>query len=73
MKFKKCFTPWGNNSPDKIKRAVITQNYKEGGVRMVNVYMFMNALKITWIRKILGKENKYSLIVKHLGPVSQTT
>ena len=36
-----------NKGPDKIKRVVVTQNYKEGGFRMVDVNMFMYALKIT--------------------------
>ena len=35
---------------------------------MVDVNMFMNALKITWIRKILMHENKYLFIVNELVP-----
>ena len=35
---------------------------------MVDVNMFMNALKITWIRKLLTKENKYSFVVNELVP-----
>ena len=57
-----------NKGPDKIKRVVVTQNYKEGGFRMVDVNMFIYALKITWLRKLLTNENKYSFIVKELVP-----
>ena len=35
---------------------------------MVDVNMFMYALKITWIRKLLTNENKYSFIVKEIVP-----
>ena len=57
-----------NKGQDKIKRVVVTQNYKEGGFRMVDVNMFMYALKITWLRKLLKNENKYSFIVKEVVP-----
>ena len=57
-----------NKGPDKIKRVVVTQNYKKGGFRMVDVNMFMYALKITWLRKLLTNENKYSFIVKEVVP-----
>ena len=35
---------------------------------MVDVNMFMYAFKITWLRKLLTNENKYSFIVKELVP-----
>ena len=57
-----------NKGPDKIKRVVETQNYIEGGFRMVDINMFMYALKITWLRKLLTNENKYSFIEKELVP-----
>lgn len=57
-----------NKGPDKIKRTVTIQNYNEGGFRMVDVNMFINALKITWIKKILTNENKYSFIVREVVP-----
>ena len=49
-----------DKKPDKIKRTVITQNYTEGGLRMIDVGTFMNSLKLTWLRRILRNRNKYN-------------
>ena len=48
-----------NKGPDKIKRAVVIQNYENGGLRMIEVDTFMMSLKLTWLRRILLTENKY--------------
>ena len=34
-----------NGSPDRIKRTIIVKNLKAGGLRMVNISEFINALK----------------------------
>ena len=41
-----------NRKPDKIRRSTISLNYMQGGMKMVNVYNFERALKVTWIKKI---------------------
>ena len=33
------------------------QDYKEGGLRMVDVRAYMYALKITWLRRLLGMDS----------------
>ena len=40
------------NKPDKIKRNCVTQNYEEGGLKMVDIRSFIKSLKITWVRRI---------------------
>ena len=42
-----------DNKPDKIKRAVVTQDYKQGGLKMLNIEKFILGLKITWIRRLV--------------------
>ena len=42
-----------NNKGDKIKRNVITQNYGNGVLRMIDISSFNKALKSVWIRKYL--------------------
>ena len=37
-----------NNGPDRIKRKILTKNLAVGGLRMVQLYTFPKALKITW-------------------------
>ena len=47
-----------NSEGDKIKRNVITQNYSDGGLRMIDISPFNKALKAVWIRKYLDESNK---------------
>ena len=42
-----------NGGPDRIKRIVIVKNLKAGGLRMVNISEFINALKISWLRRVI--------------------
>ena len=44
-----------NGKGDKIKRNVITQNYGNGGLRMIDIASFNKALKSVWIRKYLDE------------------
>lgn len=55
-------------SPDKTKRKVIVQDYKDGGLKMVDVQNFMNALKVSWIRRRFMDNKKYLIIFKTMYP-----
>jgi Reverse transcriptase (RNA-dependent DNA polymerase) len=57
-----------NNSPDKVKRSIMTQDYENGGIRVVNVEYFMKALKTTWLRRLFIKNSKYFELVKEICP-----
>ena len=37
------------SKPDKIKRSIIMQDYKNGGLRMINLDYFIEALSIMFI------------------------
>ena len=39
---------------DRVSRSQMVQDYKEGGLRMVDVRVYIDALKITWLRRLLG-------------------
>ena len=41
-----------NNKPDKIRRTKICQPYERGGLKMIDIDGFINALKCTWIQRI---------------------
>lgn len=43
---------------DKIKRTVMTNDYKDGGAKMLDIRAFNRALKATWITKYLDNSNK---------------
>ena len=38
---------------DKIKRSVLTQSYEKGGLKMVDVFVYDQAVKLTWIDKVV--------------------
>ena len=42
---------------DKIKRDIIISEYKSVGLRMIDIKSFNKALKSTWIKKYLDKDN----------------
>ena len=48
---------WNSNG-DKIKRNVITQNYGNGGLGVIDISSFYKALKSVWIRKYQDESNK---------------
>ena len=47
-----------DSKPDKIKRSVIMQDYKNGGLRLINIDYFIEALKAGWVRRIFDEQNK---------------
>ena len=48
-----------NNKPDKIKRSTITQNYKNGGLKMPNIKQILIASKAAWLRRLLKNTNSH--------------
>ncbi|MCU7801439.1 MAG: reverse transcriptase family protein, partial [gamma proteobacterium symbiont of Lucinoma myriamae] len=57
-----CYNFLWKNGPDKIKRSVIVQGYENGGLRMIDIYQFINALKISWIRRqIIGGKDCFEI------------
>ena len=42
-----------NKSRPRIKHSSLTGNYEEGGYKDVDISTKLNALKITWIRRLL--------------------
>ena len=48
----------------KINQSVIVKQYFEGGLNMINLNAFSQALTITWLRRILQKESKWQVLIK---------
>ena len=53
-----------NDKPDRIKRDVLTLDYKLGGLKMINVRNFIKSMKISWVRRLLFEEKSWSNIIK---------
>ena len=47
------------DGPDRIKRSIITKNYTEAGLKMVETLIFIKALKVPWLRSYFQSENKW--------------
>ena len=48
-----------------VKQSVVVKQYFEGGLKMVNLFAFEQALKITWIRRMLQDDSKWQLFIKN--------
>ena len=44
---------WGEK-PDKISRSQMSQSYSDGGVRMIDINIHCQSLKISWIKKLVN-------------------
>ena len=44
------FMEWGRI---ELKRNVMCQDYKNGGIRMTNYRLFVKAQRICWVRRLL--------------------
>ena len=53
-----------NNKTSKIKQSVIIKQYCEGGLKMINVKAFMDALKTTWIRRLITTDSKWQYFIR---------
>ena len=49
-----------NSKPDKIARKLIIQEYKDGGLKMIDIECFLDSLKISWIKRIIDSNANWS-------------
>ena len=58
-----------DGKPDKIKRTTICHDYMEGGLKMINIKKFEQALKVSWVRIFLSSSDSqwYRLFKKSYG------
>ena len=40
-----------DSKPDKVSRKRIITEYEKGGIKMIDIHMFLNALKGSWIKE----------------------
>ena len=43
---------------DKIKRDIMISEYEDGGLKMIDIRLFPQALKLSWVKKYLDKGNE---------------
>ena len=57
------------NKPENLKRDLMTQYYKEGGTKMINIHHFKTSLKCTWVRRLFLDPN--GSVFSHLSQILQ--
>ena len=57
-----------NGAIDRIKRKISIKTYNEGGLKMINMEYFVQALKVSWIRRLLQKDTKWSYLLNIMYP-----
>ena len=59
---KKFYRFLWKGKPPKIKKSTIELDFKDGGLKMVNVEMFEKTLKTKWLKKVLVSNEVWSQI-----------
>ena len=63
LKLNKMFHKFiWQSSIDRIKREVLCQEYNNGGLKMIQLNNYINALKIGWIRRLIRGNSKYKIL-----------
>ena len=65
---KICYTFVWNDKQDKISRKTTHKSVKEGGLGLPNLKSFVQALKLTWIRKFSQTNHKWKNIASQNYP-----
>ena len=54
---KNMFDFLWDNKPDKINRKTIIQNYEIGGLKTIDINIFINSIKSGWVKRINDNKN----------------
>ena len=58
-KFKRLiFSFIWNNKQEKVKRVILCNDYSEGGLRMIDLDTYVQAIHISWIKRLIDNKNK---------------
>lgn len=47
-----------NSKRDKVKRNTIIQNIEDDGINMIDIPIYLNSIKSSWINRITNTKNK---------------
>ena len=55
-----------NDKPEKIKCTTINKPYKQGGLKMFNLDVFIDSLQLTWIKRYLNdKGSQWTILAEY--------
>ncbi len=68
----KMFYKYLWNGPiDRVKRDIVVKPYHLGGLKMLDIRSFIKSMKVSWIRRTIKNESKWSNIHFHMTPFLQ--
>ena len=69
---KKLYKFLWDGKPEKIKRTIVTQTKINGGLKMLDIDKFIQALKCSWIKRLVSSGNSpwAKLFQLSYGPIS---
>jgi hypothetical protein len=65
---KMCYRFVWDNKTDKIKRTYSVHNIPNGGIGIPNIEVYIQALKLSWIRKLMTQTPKWKNILSSTCP-----
>ena len=57
------FTYIWSSPVHRVKKSLLQKDFCEGGLKMINLNLFILALKTTWVRKLFRTEGKWDNIL----------
>ena len=54
------------SSTDRIKWDVLMQDFEQGGLRMIHLENYINALKLGWVRRLFLNDSRYKLLFQSI-------
>ena len=55
-----------NNRVEKIKRSTLSLNTSEGGLKMIDIDKYIEAIQLTWVKRLISEDQaNWKIIPKH--------
>ena len=62
-----------NSKTSKLKQSTVIKQYCDGGLKMINLRAFIDALRSTWIRRLLTTDSKWLALITSQIKVDELT
>ena len=62
-----------NSKTSKLKQSTVIKQYCDGGLKMINLRAFIDALKSTWIRRLLTTDSKWLALITSQIKIDELT
>ena len=60
-----------NSKVNRVSQDILIKDYEEGGLKMINIELFLYAIKASWIKRIIDPCNKGQWKLKYQSLLNQ--